>query len=135
MTLKEHLSVNEANHLTLHMVDLISLCDKYGTPLFVFDEVTLVKNFERFKRAFESIYSKVMVCYSVKTNNNLALCKILREKGAYIEVSSLLDLHVALKAGFSGEKIIYDGPFKPVDALREAVKNNCLLYTSPSPRD
>ena len=132
MTLKEHLSVNEANHLTLHMVDLISLCDKYGTPLFVFDEATLVKNFERFKRAFESIYSKVMVCYSVKTNNNLALCKILREKGAYIEVSSLLDLHVALKAGFSGEKIIYDGPFKPVDALREAVKNKVLLINCES---
>jgi len=132
LTIKRYFGVNENSHLTLHKVDLVSLCDKYGTPLFVFDEVTLIENFERFKRAFESIYPKVMVCYSVKTNNNLALCKILREKGAYIEVSSLLDLHVALKAGFPGKKIIYDGPFKPIEALREAIENEVLLINCES---
>ncbi|NWF86650.1 hypothetical protein HXY32_02390 [Candidatus Bathyarchaeota archaeon] len=77
-------------------------------PFFVFDEASLVENFKRFRKTFESVYLKVMVCYSVKTNNNLAVCKILREKGAYAEVSSGVDLHIALKAGFSGERIIYD---------------------------
>jgi len=129
---KEHLGVNGANHLTLHRVDLVSLCEKFGTPLFVFDEASLVENFERFRKAFESVYPKVMVCYSVKTNNNLAVCKILRERGAYAEVSSGLDLHIALKAGFSGEHIIFDGPFKPVEALEEAVKSGVLLINCES---
>jgi diaminopimelate decarboxylase len=111
---------------------LVSLCDKFGTPLFVFDEASLVKNFERFRRAFESVYPKVMVCYSVKTNNNLAVCKILRERGAYAEVSSGLDLYIALKAGFSGERIIFDGPFKPVEVLEEAVKNGVFLINCES---
>jgi diaminopimelate decarboxylase len=128
----EHLEVNENNHLTLHGVDLVSLCEKYGTPLFVFDEIMLVENFERFRRAFESLYSKVMVCYSVKTNNNLAICKILREKGAYAEVSSGLDLHVALKAGFPGEKIIFDGPFKPKEILKKAIEEGVLLINVES---
>jgi diaminopimelate decarboxylase len=129
---KEHLSVNGANHLTLHGVDLVNLCEKFGTPLFVFDEASLVENLERFKRAFEGIYPKVTVCYSVKTNNNLAICKIIRERGAYVEVSSGLDLHIALKAGFSGERIIFDGPFKPVEVLEEAVKNGVLLINCES---
>jgi diaminopimelate decarboxylase len=73
-----------------------------------------------------------MVCYSVKTNNNLAVCKILRERGAYAEVSSGLDLHIALKAGFSGERIIFDGPFKPVEVLEEAVKSGVLLINCES---
>jgi diaminopimelate decarboxylase len=132
MGIKEHLSVNEKNHLALHQIDLVSLCEKYGTPLFVFDETSLVENFERFKWAFESIYPRVMVCYSVKTNNNLSICKILREKGAYAEVSSGLDLHIALKAGFSGEQIIFDGPFKPVEVLEEAVKSGVLLFNCES---
>ncbi|MEM2914805.1 MAG: alanine racemase [Candidatus Bathyarchaeia archaeon] len=132
LSLKEHLKVNGAGHLTLHGVDLAELAGKYGTPLFVFDEATLVGNFERFKRAFESLYPKVLVCYSVKTNNNLAICRILREKGAYAEVSSTLDLHIALKAGFPGERIIYDGPFKPADALEKAVKEHVLLINCES---
>jgi len=110
----------------------VSLCERYGTPLFVFDEVSLVENFERFRQVFESIYPKVMVCYSVKTNNNLAVCKILRENGAYAEVSSLLDFQAALKAGFTGKRIIYDGPFKPVKALQDAVKNEVLLINCES---
>jgi len=129
---KDHLGVNGANHLTLHGVDLVSLCERFGTPLFVFDEASLVENFERFRKAFESVYPKVMVCYSVKTNNNLAVCKILRDRGAYAEVSSGLDLHIALKAGFSGERIIFDGPFKPVEVLEEAVKNGVLLINCES---
>jgi diaminopimelate decarboxylase len=132
MGVKEHLSVNENNHIALHQIDLVSLCERYGTPLFVFDETSLVENFERFRKAFESDYSKVMVCYSVKTNNNLAVCKILRERGAYAEVSSGLDLHIALKAGFSGDRIIFDGPFKPVEVLEEAVKNGVLLINCES---
>lgn len=80
LTLRDYLGTGEGNHLTLHGVDLADLCREYGTPLFVFDEKSLVENFERFRGAFEKIYSKIMVCYSIKTNNNLAICKLLRKK-------------------------------------------------------
>ena len=132
MTLRDYLEVGNNGHLILRGVDLVELTDKYGTPLFVFDEVTLVKNFERFKHAFENVYSKVMVCYSIKTNNNLAICRILKESGAHAEVSSSLDLHIASRAGFTGEKIVYDGPFKPVEALKEALRMKVLLINCES---
>ena len=131
MNIEKHLDV-KAGQLTLHGIDLIDLCKKYGTPLFVFDEVSLVENFKRLRRAFESVYSKNMVCYSIKTNNNLAICKILREKGAYAEVSSELDLHIALKAGFRGDRIIYDGPFKPKETLQRALNEKVLLINVES---
>ena len=132
LVIKDHLSTGEDNHLTLHGIDLVDLCGKYGTPLFVFDEVGLVENFERFRRAFKNVYPKIMVCYSIKTNNNLAICKILRENGAYTEVSSELDLYVALRAGFPGDKIIYDGPFKPKEALRKALEEKVFLVNVES---
>jgi diaminopimelate decarboxylase len=129
---EKNFGTGKKDHLTLHGVDLVDLCDQYGTPLFVFDEVSLVENFERFRCAFENVYPKVMVCFSVKTNNNLAICKILREKGAYAEVSSELDLYVALRAGFRGEKIIFDGPFKSREALRRALRERVLLINVES---
>jgi diaminopimelate decarboxylase len=129
---KENFSVGKNNHLMLRGIDLVELGDEYGTPLFVFDEKMLVDTFENFRRAFESVYPKMMVCYSIKTNNNLAICKALSERGAFAEVSSELDLQVALKAGFSGEKIIFDGPFKPEEALRRALKERIPLINVES---
>jgi len=132
LTIRDYLGIEGDNHLALHGVDLVGLCDEFGTPLFVFDEKSLVENFERFRRAFEDVYSKVMVCYSVKTNNNLAICRVLAESGAFAEVASELDLHVALKAGFRGDRMIYDGPFKPKDALRKALEEKVLLVNVES---
>jgi diaminopimelate decarboxylase len=132
LSVRNHLGVEKDNHLTLHGVDLVDLCSTYGTPLFVFDEASLVENFERFRRAFEGSYPKTIVCYSIKTNNNLVICRTLSERGASAEVSSELDLHVALKAGFSGEKIIYDGPFKPEEAMRKALQEKISLVNVES---
>jgi diaminopimelate decarboxylase len=132
LSIRSHIGIENDNHLTLHGIDLIDVCKTYGTPLFVFDEVSFVENFERFRRAFENVYPKIIVCYSVKTNNNLVICRTLSEKGAYAEVSSELDLYIALKAGFRGEKIIYDGPFKPIEALRKALEEKILLINVES---
>jgi diaminopimelate decarboxylase len=132
LALRGSFGMGENGHLTLHGTDLVELCDKHGTPLFVFDEVSLAANFTELRQAFENVYPKVMVCYSVKTNNNLAICQTLKEKGAYVEVSSELDLHVALKAGFPGERIIFDGPFKPREALKKAMEEEVLLINVES---
>jgi len=120
------------DHLALHGIDLIELCRKYGTPLFVFDEDCLIGDFERFRQAFTSNYPNSIVCYSIKTNNNLAICKLMRSKGAYAEVASRLDLYVADRAGFSGDHIIFDGLYKPEDVLREALEKEVLLINAES---
>jgi len=119
-------------HLQLNGVDLVDLCDEYGTPLFVFDEKRLRENYRRFSGAFARHYPKVAVCYSIKTNNNLGLCRIMREEGAFAEVASLLDLHVAMKAGFPPERIVLDGLYKPEGLLREALRRNLLLINTES---
>ncbi|MDH5439949.1 MAG: hypothetical protein OEY31_05035 [Candidatus Bathyarchaeota archaeon] len=129
---KEDFDVEENGHLTLHGVDLVDLCSRYGTPLFVFDEDRLVGNFERFRQAFESNYPKTIVCYSIKTNNNLAICEIMQEKGAYAEVASELDLYVADEAGFPGDHIIFDGPHKSEGVLRKALEKEVLLINVES---
>ena len=128
----EDLKIGENNHLSIRGTDLVDLNQKYGSPLFVFDEVTLVNAFTKFLHAFHKNYPKLMICYSIKTNNNLAICQLLREKGAYAEVSSELDLHVALRAGFHGDRMIFDGPFKPKEILRKAIGEKISLINVES---
>jgi diaminopimelate decarboxylase len=99
----------------------VELAEEYGTPLFVFDEDRIRQNYLRFRRAFETHYPNSIVSYSIKTNSNLAICKVLQQFGAYAEVCSELDLYTAIKAGFDPKHIVLDGPYKPESLLRAAV--------------
>lgn len=130
--MSEKLVIGENNHLFMRGQDTVNLVQKYGSPLFVFDELTLVNTFVSFIEAFQKYYPKMMVCYSIKTNNNLAICRLIQQNGAYAEVSSELDFYVALQAGFHGKRMIFDGPFKPKDVLRKAMAEGITLINVES---
>ncbi len=119
-------------HLSLHGVDLADLCARHGTPLFVFDEERLRHNYLKFRDAFKARNSETMVCYSVKTNNNLAICRLMEQLGAYAEIISELDLYIALNAGFTADRIILDGPYKSAALLREALDREILVINVES---
>jgi diaminopimelate decarboxylase len=116
----------------LRGIDLADVAEEFGTPLFVFDETRLRENYRRFSGALKEHYAKTVVCYSVKTNNNLAICKIMQEEGAYAEVGSGLDFYIAKKAGFAPEQIVFDGLYKPEEALRDALRDNIFLIDAES---
>jgi diaminopimelate decarboxylase len=128
---KQIFEVTREDHLSLRGVDIVDICEKYGTPLFVFDELSIRENYQRFSKAFEN-YPKTNICYSVKTNNNLAICKIMKEEGAYAEVGSGLDLYIAKEAGFPPDRIIFDGLYKPEQVLREALEYGVSLINVES---
>ncbi|MEM2522661.1 MAG: alanine racemase [Candidatus Bathyarchaeia archaeon] len=105
---------------------------KFGTPLFVFDEDALSYHYERLRQAFEANYPNIIICYSVKTNFNPAICKVLRKKGAYAEVTSEVELEAVEKAGYNGQNIILDGVYKPEGLLRKALEKKVLLINIES---
>lgn len=111
---------------------MVDVCSKYGTPLFVFDEAALRKNFRMFQETISKYYRKTLVCYSIKTNYNPIICEILREEGAYAAAASGLDMHVAEKAGYPPECVILDGLYKSKRELEEAVRSHLLLINVES---
>ena len=132
MNVESEIHTTNDDHLTLNGVDLVDLSGKYGTPLFVFDEKRFVDNYRRFHTAVEKYHSKNMVCYSIKTNYNLAVCKRMREEDSYAEVASGLDLHVAQQVGFPADHLVFDGLYKPEEVLREAVNYGVRLINAES---
>ena len=53
--------INEADHLVIGGADVLELAQEYGTPLYVYDEATLLSAANAFKSAFESRYSDSIV--------------------------------------------------------------------------
>jgi len=120
-------SANDDGHLLIGGCDAVDLAERYGTPLHVVDEASLVRAFTAFREAFLRHYPRVEIGYSYKTNPLPGVLKILHRAGASAEVISHFELWLALRLGMPGERIIFNGPAKTQEALALAVSNQVKL--------
>ncbi len=125
--LKQHFSANTQGHLVIGGADAVELAERFGTPLYVVDEQRVRENYQRFYRAFAERWSSVLVCYALKANFNLAICKILQGEGAGADVSSGNELRNALGAGIPKDRIVFNGNYKSLPELELAITNNVLI--------
>jgi len=109
-------------------VGVRELTEKYGSPLFVFSERIIEDKYLEFKEAFSSRYPEVEFWWSYKTNYLDAICKIFHKLGSKAEVVSEFEYQKARRLGIEGESIIFNGPYKPKDALKIAVKEGAKIH-------
>lgn len=100
----------------------------HGSPVFVFSENTIRMNFRRALNAFNVRYPKVQFAWSYKTNYLDAVCRIFHQEGSWAEVVSEFEYEMAKRNGIAGEKIIYNGPYKPETALYTAVHEGARIH-------
>jgi diaminopimelate decarboxylase len=111
-------------------VPVRALAETYGTPLYVYSKSTLLHHLNQLKRAFAAV--QPLICYSVKTNGNINLCRLMAENGAGFDVTSGGELYRALQAGGRGEKIVFAGVGKTDDELRYGLESNVLMFNVES---
>ncbi len=107
-----------------------TLADTYGTPLFVYSKATLLHHLGQLQQAFAAV--EPLICYSIKTNANLHIARLMGQHGAGFDVTSGGELYRALAAGGTGEKIVYAGVGKTDPELRYALENNVFLFNVES---
>src|SRR5215831_8767576 len=107
-----------------------SLAERYGTPLFVYSQRTLLHHLNQLKRAFAAV--EPLICYSLKTNPNLSICRLMAENGAGFDVTSGGELFRALKTGGTGAKIVFAGVGKTDTELRYGLENHVLMFNVES---
>lgn len=100
------------------------LAQKFGTPLFVFSESRIKHNIARLRRIGDFVDCKVKICYAAKANSNMAILQVIKNAGCDVEVNSGGELWKALKAGFSGEQIIFNGTSKEQWEIEKAIEAN-----------
>lgn len=123
--------IGQRGELVFNGVNLGQLAREFGTPFFLISEHTLEENYRRFIKSFTELKG-FRIYYSVKTNFETEVLRTLRRCGAGAEISGELDLHVALKAGFQPDDIIFDGPCKTDRELTLAVQNRIRLINTES---
>ena len=111
-------------------VPVRALAEQYGTPLFVYSKATLLHHLRQLQQAFAP--AEPLVCYSVKTNGNLAICRLMAGHGAGFDVTSGGELYRALKAGGTGNKIVFAGAGKTDPEVRYALDHDVFLFNVES---
>ena len=106
------------------------LANKFGTPAYIYSETKIKDNIDKFKKKFSII--KPLICFSVKSNANKEILKIINKKGLGADVVSKGEMIRALKAGINPKKIVFSGVGKKYDEIKFAVNKNILLINAES---
>ncbi len=115
----------EIKNSRLHIdgVDTVELAREYGTPLFVYSESRIRHNIDRIKKAASVIEHPLKLCYAAKAMSTMGILRAVKDAGSDIEVNSGGELWKALKAGFTGSQINFNGNSKEVWELELAIDN------------
>lgn len=103
------------------------LAEKFDTPLYVVSEQRIRENYRRLYNALTSKYSDSRIYYSAKANSNLSVLKILESEGSYLDAVSPGEVFLALKAGFTPERILFTGTSVRDDELKFLVDSNVTV--------
>ena len=125
-------STDTEPQLLCEEVALSTLAREYGTPLYVYSKRQIIENFRSFDSTLKASGKEHYVSYAVKANSNIELLRILAEEGSGADVVSAGELLVALAAGFSPEKITFDGTGKTDPEIELALKANIHAFNVES---
>ena len=113
--------INSSGHLEIGGIDTVTLAEKYGTPLYVYDVALIRERARDFKQTFERLGVSSQVAYASKAFSSIAMIQLVEEEGLSLDVVSAGELYTALAAGFPKEKIHFHGNNKSIEELEMAI--------------
>ncbi len=114
---------------------LDQIANQVGTPTYVYSRAALTQNFKAYAdacRAHGRGESGALVCYSVKSNSNLAVLNLLGQLGSGFDIVSGGELLRVLAAGGDPRKVIFSGVGKSQDEIKLALSHDILCFNVES---
>ncbi|MTI30756.1 diaminopimelate decarboxylase [Xanthovirga aplysinae] len=111
-------------------ININSLVEKVGTPLYVYSANSFRDHYKRFKEAFAAI--DPLICFSIKTCNNIHLIQELVELGSGIDTVSGGEIFLARQANTPADKIVYAGIGKTDEEIAYALDEGIGVFNIES---
>ena len=128
------------NHFTYKKEDfycedtrVADIAEEVGTPFYLYSHATIKRHFQVFGDAFSGLNH--LTCFSVKSNSNIAILRIVALLGGGADVVSGGELFRALKAGIAPEKIVFSGAGKTEEEMELALKSDILMLNVESEQE
>lgn len=115
------MALDSDNRLTIGGCSVLTLAERFDTPLYVMDTALLKEQCQTYKRAFSSPEANTEVIYASKAFLTIAMAKLIHEEGLSLDVVSGGELYTAITAGFPANRIYFHGNNKTLDELLMAL--------------
>ncbi len=123
----------EHDELYCEGVSLQKLAETVGTPCYVYSHATLCQHFTVFDDAFIKVPR--VICFSVKSNSNIALLSLFGSLGGGVDIVSGGELFRARKAGIPADRIVYSGVGKTREEIDYALSEGILMFNIESTQE
>lgn len=111
-------------------VPAAKIAAEVGTAVYVYSKATLLHHYRQIADAFKPL--NPTICYSIKSNGNINLCKVLAAEGCGFDVTSGGELFRALQAGGDPKKMIYAGVGKTDQEIVDAINAGIAAFNLES---
>ena len=118
------------NHMFCEDVPVSDIAENTGTPFYLYSHATLSHHFVTFQKAFEGVPH--LICFSVKSNSNLAVLRLFCGLGSGLDIVSGGELFRGLQAGMPPDRIVYSGVGKREDEIEYALQSGILMFNIES---
>ena len=117
---------------TLHCegVNLQTLAQDHGTPLYVYSSQTLRDNYERLNKALGDLDHHI--AFAVKANSNLSVLNLLAELGSGFDIVSGGELFRVIKAGGDPGRCSFAGVGKTAEEITYALEQGIYCFNIES---
>jgi diaminopimelate decarboxylase len=118
------------NRLFCEGVAVESLARKYGTPLYIYSQRTLIENFQKLDAAMSPVNH--LVCFSVKSNSNRSALRALANLGSGFDIVSGGELQRVIAAGGDPRQCVFAGVGKTEYEIEFALRQGIYSFHAES---
>lgn len=108
------------NAYTVQGLKVLDICEEFGTPLYLYDADKIVSQLDKLKEAFEGM--NVRFKYAAKSLTNINILKLMRRQGVGLDVVSIQEAWLGLKAGYEPKNILYTPNCVSFEEIKMAVE-------------
>jgi diaminopimelate decarboxylase len=109
----------QSDNFSLKNKNVQELANYFGTPLYVYDGEKIIEQLKKLQTAFAGCDVKVK--FAAKALTNISILKLLKKNGSGVDVVSINEAKLALKAGFEANEIMFTSNCIDLEEVSEGV--------------
>lgn len=117
----------ENNTIHIDGYNIQDLAKRFGTPIYILDEQTIINTCRAFKESLQEYYPMSMPIYASKANCSQAVLAIMARENFGLDVVSGGEYYTAKSINFPAEKIFLHGNNKSSEELLTVAQNNGVI--------
>ncbi len=91
--------------MALSQEQLIAAANKFGSPVYIYEAEKIAEQYNKLTAAFSETNARFF--YACKALTNINILKYVQKLGANVDCVSINEVQIALKAGFTPDKIMF----------------------------